>query len=426
MTQQEFDALVTKVGAETAELIRKATEPLQQKLDEFEQKFKDGGAGPETIAEIKKAITDGDTALKAILGGQADIIAGLQQKIATQEADGESVYKVLEGKADEIKKVYNAGAGQVSINLGYQLKDGKYQLVAKAVDVHNTTITGANASLTESLTTAAILRAGSDSDRIETIRRTTPWILEFVSVGPTSAASITWFDEVPKQGDFAVTAEGAVKPMLLYTFNRTSAAYRKAAGRIKITEEFNNDFPRIVGTIENLMKVDCRNEMNDLILVDMIANASSYSNPVLVGQIDNADNYGAIAAVAGQLGNSYYTPNVLVMNNNQAFVSASQKGSDGQYINPEMILKEINSAGLNIIKHPSVAYDNFFLGDGSVYQVLLKGDLVVRIGYSNDDFDRNQYSLVVEQYFYSYIPESKKVGLVYASFADVKASIEMP
>lgn len=430
MNELEFKALVDKLGPEIATKIQAASGALQTKLDGLETKLT-AATSPEAKTAVTKEITDAikasDDALRDILTKQGEKISDLQAKLDTSADEGESVIKVLEGQKDAIHKVFKAGAGVVEIQLGYKVgKNGKYQLVAKAADVHNTATTGANASITQDLSDAAILRSGAEGDDINTINRNRPWILDFVSVGNTTSATITWFDEVGKQGDFAVTAEGAVKPLVMYTFNRTSADYKKAAGRAKITEEFNMDFPRLVSTIRDLMQTDCRNEMNDLILADMITNASAYANADLVGQIDNADNYAAIGAVAGQLGNHFYTPNVLVMNNNQGIVSATQKGTDGQYINPDALMKEINASGLKMIKNPGVDFDHIFMGDGSVYKVLLRGDLIVRIGYSSDDFDKNQYSLVVEQYFYSYISQARKAGLVYASLSAVKASIEKP
>lgn len=430
MTEIEFNALKEKVGADVANQIKVATDPLQKKLDEVEGKLAAATSDTDKAAitkEITEAVKASDDALKAILTKQGESITELQGKLDENKDEGESIIKIFEAKKEDMASVRKANTGVVEFHLGYRVgKNGKYQLVAKAADVHNTTTTGANASITQDVSDAAILRSGADGDEINTIRRNVPWILDFVSVGTTTAATITWFDEVGKQGDFAVTAEGAIKPLVMYTFNRTSADYKKAAGKAIITEEFEMDFPRLVSTIRDLMQTDCKNEMNDIILTDLIANASAYSNPDLVGQIDNADNYAAIAAIAGQVGNFYYTPNVLVMNNNQGIVSATTKGSDGQYINPENILKEINASGLKILKNPGVDFDHVFVGDGSVYKVLLRGDLIVRIGYSGDDFDRNQYRMLVEQYFYSYISQARKAGLVYASLTAVKASIETP
>jgi hypothetical protein len=424
MNEVEYKALVDKVGADVAAQIKAATEPLQNKLNAFEEASK-SGASAESVKAIEATVKAENEKLEGILKAQGLVITDLQNKLQATVISGDSVMTVLESVKSDIARVYAQKTGQVEIRLGYEAdKNGKMHLVAKAADVHNTTTAGANASITQSVTTAAILRTGSDSDAIETIQRSRPWILDFVSVGNTLASSLAWFDEVPKQGAFAVTAEGAVKPLNMYTFNRTSSDYRKVAGRAKITEEFNNDFPRLVSTIKDLMSIDCRNAMNDLILTDMIANATAYSNAGLVGTINNATDWDAIAAAAGQLGNAYYTPNVLVMNNNRGIISATSKDTTNQYIDYMPVLNEIAAGSLKIIKHPSVGVGKFFIGDGSVYKVLLKGDLVVRIGYSNDDFDRNQYSLVVEQYFYSYIPTARKAGLVYGDFAAIKASIE--
>ncbi len=392
----------------------------KEELDQALKGMKDGLTNEEI-----KSLKDEITKLEGVAKTQGTVIGELQNKLNTTGTIEESALKVLESVKDDIAKVYQAKTGAVEIRMGYQVdKNGKLQLVAKAADVHSTATIGANASITQNISDSAIMRIGSDGDAIETQQRSRPWILDFVSVGSTAASVLTWFDEVPKQGAFAVTAEGAVKPLVMYTFNRTSSDYRKAAGRAKITEEFNNDFPRLVSTIKDLMKTDCRNAMNDLILTDMIANATAYSNAGLALSINNADNWAAIAAAAGQLANTYHTPSVLVLNPNQGIISAAVKDSTGQYVDYSPLMKEIEAGNIKVIRHPSVAMGKFFIGDGSVYKVLLKGDIIVRIGYSNDDFDRNQYSLVVEQFFYSYISQARKSGLIYGDFAAIKTAIE--
>ncbi len=441
MTKEELELLQKQVGDQATSAIAKAVEPLQKKVDELEIKANRGEDITKNIADIKKQFEEVSADTEKTLKSQGVIIKDLREKLdRDKEVSGEGdILKLLQNLQPEIDKVFKSGAGEVVIKAGYQVgKNGKYQLTAKreipqnefdnnkAADVHNTTTIGANASITQSLTTAALLRIGVDSAEIETLQRSTPWILDFVSVGVTLTPYLTWIDEVPKQGNFAITSEGAIKPLLMYSFERKSSDYKKATGYVKITEEFNNDLPRVVSTIKDLMQIDCKNVMNDQILVDMIANASPYSNPVLSGQIDNADNYAAMASVGGQLGNFYYTPNILALNNNQSIVSSTTKGTDGQYINPTPVLDEINRLGLKVIKHPSIAFNKFFMGDGSVYKVLLKGDIIIRIGFPNDDFLKNQFSLLVEQYYYSYISSARKTGLVYGDFSAIKALIEKP
>ena len=76
-----------------------------------------------------------------------------------------------------------------------------------------------------------------------------------------------------------------------------------------------------------------------------------------------------------------------------------------------------------VITDPRVAIGYAFVGDGSIYHVDLRGDLIVRMGYSTGDFEANQYTLLVEQYFFNHISTAQKPGFVYFNFATVKAAI---
>jgi len=259
---------------------------------------------------------------------------------------------------------------------------------------------------------------------VYTIRRGKPFILDFVTVGNTDAPVLVWFDEIPRQGDFAVTAEGAIKPLIEYLFQRTTSDYRKAAGRVIITEEYDKDYPRLVSTIKQLMNIDCLNDMNALILTDMISQASPFAFTGLNGLVDTPDDYAAIGAVIAQLQSFFYVPNVLVINPVDAWVMRLTKDLQGRYQ-----MSPLTSPGGEtyefgeIITDPRVPIGYAFVGDGSIYHVDLRGDIIVRMGYSTGDFEANQYTLLVEQYFFNHISTAQKPGFVYFNFATVKAAI---
>ena len=424
MTEEQIKEVTSKVSAGVSAKMAEETAKLEKKFQEFEAAAAKGAVKAEDIATLKTEVTQSQEKLEGILKKQGETITTLETKLSQVGEDELPAEKVFEQNIEELKSFQRKGGGSKTFNLGMRIdKHGQLQLVVKAADVHNTTTVGANASVTQNISALSLLRGGN-GDPVENIQRDRPWILDWVSVGNTNSPVLLWWDEVPKQGDFAITAEGAVKPLVMYTHNRTSTDYKKAAGRSKLTEEFQNDLPGLVSTIMDLMRVDCRNVMNNQILVNMIASASTYTNAQLVGAIDDADDWAAIAAVAGQLGNLYYTPNVLVMNNNKGIIAAANKATDGHYIDYSPIMNEINAGSLSVFKHPSIGLQKFFLGDGSVYKVRLKGDLQVRIGYSQDDFDRNQNSVIVEQFYFDYVSQARKAGLVYADFAAVKTSIE--
>lgn len=423
MTEEQIKEVTNKVNSGVSAKMAEETAKLEKKFQEFQTAAEKGAVKAEDIATLKQEVTQSQEKLEGILKKQGETIATLETKLSQVGEDELPAEKVFEQHIEELKTIARNKTGVKTFHLGMRIdKNGQHCLVVKAADVHNTTTEGANASVTQNISALSLLRGGN-GDPVESIQRDRPWILDWVSVGQTNAAVLLWWDEVPKQGDFAITSEGAVKPLVMYTHNRTSTNYKKAAGRSKLTEEFQNDLPGLVSTIMDLMKVDCRNSMNNQILTNMIANASAYTNPSLANAISAPDDWAAIAAVAGQLGNFYYSPNVLVMNNNKGIIAASAKATDGHYIDYAPIMNEINAGSLSVFKHPSVGLQKFFLGDGSVYKVRLKGDLQVRIGFSGDDFDRNQNSVVVEQYWFDYVSQARKAGLVYADFGEVKTAI---
>lgn len=361
-----------------------------------------------SIEEMQDATKEGS--LKNILVKQGNQLNEVLEKISTTKG---------ESNMDTFKAEFESAEAKEAIAEIKRNKSGMKAFVIKAAGITTTT-----SSIQDQGTAASAQRMGADTAEIFTLQRGLPFVLNFVSVGNTSLSAIVWFDEVQKQGDFAITAEGAVKPLIQYDFVRRTADYKKAAGYTVITEEFDMDYPRLVSTIRNLMAVDCRNAMNDIILTDMIANASPYAYNGLDGAIESPDKYAAIGAAISQLQSLYYDSNILVINPADAWGMRLTKDDNGRYqmsplTGPNGSTYEFG----NIIVDPRVPVGNFFVGDGRIYHVDLRGDIIVRIGYVNDDFIKNQYSLVVEQFFFNYISTARKPGFIYANFAAVQADI---
>lgn len=389
--------------------------------------------------ETEKAIQDalikifgaeeGTGALKVSFLGEMDGTKEGTMKHGLIE-QGKKINEILEqvgkhnggiGTMEQFKKDFDLAVSEKKFEKVKQDKSGAVSFVIKAAAV--TTRTGAVSDNASDLSNQLV---GNDGAQIFEIKRGTPFILDFVTVGNTDAPAIIWFDETQRQGDFAVTAEGAVKPLVEYIWVRQSADYRKAAGRAVITEEFDKDYPRIVSKIKQLMNIDCRNEMNALILTDMITQASPFTFAGLDDDIIDPDDYAAIGAVICQLQNFFYSPNVLVLNPADAWRMRLTKDLQGRYQMSPLNGKDGAYEFGAIITDPRVAIGFAFVGDGSIYNVDLRGDLIVRMGYSTGDFEANQYTLLVEQYFFNYISQAKKPGFVYFNFETVKAAIATP
>src|ERR1051326_4433528 len=108
----------------------------------------------------------------------------------------ESFQKTLENSVDELKKIHSNRTGMKQFNL-------------KAAAVTTTATTGTTRAITNSVDATGAQRLGDGPMNL--INRAQPFILDYVNVGSTNASTLVWWDEKPKEGDFAVTAEGVVK-----------------------------------------------------------------------------------------------------------------------------------------------------------------------------------------------------------------------
>ena len=407
MEEKEFDALVAKVGKEAAETIKTKVEESTKGIKEEFEALKTASISKEDLQNEVSILLDK-------LKDQAKEIEDMKK--TTVSGKGGSAYhsfkKQIDEKLDTLKNIKRNSSGVLTFEL-------------KAAGVTGTVGIGAgDPSLTNTQSAASSLAEGGE--QVYTLQRVRPSILDYVTVIPTDTDHITYRNEVAAEGDFAITAEGAVKPLKQYKFEKASSDAVKVAGHTIITDEFERNYARLWALIRQLMVEDCNIAMEEAILTDMIANASPYALDALDDAVDNADNYAAIIAVVTQLQLLGYTPNILALNPADAALMRLEKDTTGQYIIPPFMVNGNQYEFGRIYVDPTVTQGNFFLGNGSNYRVEPVGNVIVRMGYINDQLITNEMTLVVERYFHKYIPEARSTGFVYASFATVKADLETP
>ena len=388
--------------------------------------FDSATKGVLTEAEVEKRIADAvkDKGLTDEQVKQIQDAAGLVQSVKAQaaeieklkaggvEVENEGLEKMLEDAKDELKTIQKN-------RVGFK------EFILKAPGVTTTATTGSTRTITNSVSAFTQQRMGG-TDNVNMINRGAPFILDFVNVGNTNSSVLIWFDELAKEGDFAITAEGALKPMVQYRFERKSADYVKAAGYSVLTDEFDRDFPQLVTTIRRLMQSDLNLKIADLILTNLLSVTPTFSYTGLNASVDNADNYAAIGAAVAGMQTLYFTPNVLFLNPADAWKMKLTKDTQGNYIMPPFDWNGSSYAFGTIVVDPRIAAGTFLLGDLNNYNVDFYGDTIVKIGYVGDDLIRNQYTVVVERFFFQYISTNKLGGLVKGTFSTIKTALETP
>ncbi|MES2004334.1 MAG: phage major capsid protein [Bacteroidota bacterium] len=434
MTEEQLKALQEKVGKDAAEAIKRELASYEATVKRLAQEAvaQGGGITKEQFEEFQKKSNEALEAVKAIAEKQGTTLAEVSSKLNTTEMATKSISDVLREDKEELRKIYSAGSGQKTYMV---MINAKGQPVMKSVDLTSTIKTGPEATIdgisggvsaiTQALDAATLLRVGSGA-AINNQYRNTPWIFDLCNTVNASfnLPFVMWFDEQPKNGGSVTTAEGVSKAISQYLYQLNSAQYKKEATLVGFTEEFNMDFSQLESNIMNVARLDVINRVNSAILPNIKAAATAYnSGDTFKGgvAVPNVNDFDAIAALAAQVDNATFgaRANSAIMSTNKKYRMGITKDTQGGYLNAPEVL-----SGVSFVGNPSMAADDLLVGDLKQYNIILRGGMIVRVGYNGTDFAENRYSTVLEQFYFDYISTIRKAAIVKGpDFATVKTAI---
>ena len=146
-------------------------------------------------------------------------------KTSHKEED-KSIYaqvdKYIDDNIEAMRAQYKSGSGVIEI--------------AKAVDI----MTTANGTLPTALPANYV----AQTQGVPLVRFRRPKIFQYANVFSTNQKTLPYVEAIPKDGDFAVVAEGGIKPQLDFSWITRFIEPSKFAGWIKVTEELLYDIPR--------------------------------------------------------------------------------------------------------------------------------------------------------------------------------------
>ena len=431
MEQKEFDALVEKVGLEAAKSIKKAMEPYEAQVkklaDEVTQNK--GGITLETFEAFKKAAETTMEEVKAISLKQGTSLAEIAATLEKGEQATKSIAEVLEEDKEELRKVFSSGQGVKTYVVNYN-KEGNPVMRAFDPSKQSTTKAGeSSAVITQQLDAATLIRIGAGA-QIYGQFRNTPWIFDLCNTINASFNAgmpfVLWFDEQPKVGASATVAEGTAKPATQYSYILHSDTYKKEATIVGFSQEFQMDFSQLESDIMNKARIDVINRVNSAILPRIIAAATLYNTELSfrggLTPIPLVNDFDAIAAMAAQVDSATFggfLANAAVMSTFKKYRMGITKNSLGSYINPPDVIK-----GISFVGNPAMAADDLLVGDFKQYNIILRGGLIVKVGFNGTDFANNLYSVVLEQFYFDYISAARKAAIVSGpTFQNVKNTI---
>lgn len=405
LTAEELQEIGTKLGKDTAEkiqtemkgleaaLVQKQAEVIKglMKAEEFE-KFKADSMEP-INKELKK--------LDEIGKKQGEELNKLIELGKAAPGQTKSLEKFIEDLGPEIKKMRDNG-GFATFS-GQQLKDAGVYSIAGTIP------------------TASPYAPGIGGAPLELfdIMRNPNFITSKVDLGRTNQAKLAWINEIDYQGAPALVAEGGLKPLTQHLFNIQLSTAKKIAAYIKITEELDDDLPQLGTAARRMLQADVERAWDDQIQVDVQTAARPFNITGLNAKVQAANLWDALYAEWGQVGFYNYIANTVALNALTDVLVNTQKNTNNTYLLPPFADK-INGLMTQANKM-AVGYG--LVGDLKQYHVDIYKDFYLKVGWINDDLIHNQFAIVGEMRYHSYISDARRNALVYDDLSVIDAAI---
>lgn len=436
LTDQEKQGLnedEQKIVLACKKLVEQAKQSMiERKMTPQELAVLAGAIKGELKSEDGKTFADQFAELKQLAKSQGTTLQELGLKISGSEGSAKPIAKALEENMEEFRKVYQQGSGSKTFLITTNRK-GEFVMspidLTKAAGPHATTgdVGGAGnvASIAQSIDAASLLRLGGDAPIISQYRNT-PWVFDLCNVinaGYEQSLAL-YYEEQAKAGGSTTVAEGGTKPKTQYAYELKSATYKKEATLIGFSQEFQMDFPRLQSDILGKGRTDLINRINSVILANVISNATAYNTAAnFTGgtALTDANDYDVIAAMAAQVDNATFgaMANSAVMSTFKKYRLGTAKDGQGRWLDRPSVLNNLAFTG-----NPDMAADDILVGDLKQYNVILRGGLILRVGYNGTDFAENMFSTVLEQFYFDYISTIRKPAIVKGqTFAAVKTAL---
>lgn len=266
------------------------------------------------------------------------------------------------------------------------------------------------------------------------------YILNYISIGNTSRATIAYVDKSPTEGTMAITAEGALKPLISISYVIRYSQARKMAGRTKVSEEALDDLPFIMSAIRNELAYQHRIGVQADIFTVVSAFAPAFVAGALATSTANPTNYDAIRAAIYAVkiaSKGKYIPNAVLVASSDVYAMGASKDTTNQYVFPPFVMPDGTTiSGVRIVEVAdgvTVPAGTFIVGDWKKLHLENYKTFTVRIGQGIQgsatasaivsDFESNMYTLIGESRYHLWIYENEKTAFIKTTFAAVKTAI---
>lgn len=393
-------------------------------------------------AEIEKAIEEANKnnaskeEIKALTEKQEAIVKelemfGLRMKSVLEVKGSNFGIETVETKVDkwiqdneqEIKRIQSAGSGHIEIEI-------------KAVDAVST----ASATLPSPAPALTGVQVAPPSN----VNLRGSIVDGLVNTIPTNQAVYAYTESLPKDGDYAFVAEKGTKPQIDLKFETRYAQPVKVAAHMVLTTESVQDIPGLRSIANNYLRAkhDLKRQNGILFGNGTAPNpkgATVYGRLFTAGglatSVVNPNFMDVVNACITDVYTTHnfvdeipYMPSLVMISPTDFFIElVSAKDLNGLPLYPSAsIFNQVTIGGVTIIPFMDIPNGKIFVADMSKYNVTNYVSYTVKIGWINDQFITNQFTMVGESRFHAFVKKLDEQAFIYDDIATIKTAITAP
>ena len=403
---KNFNEIIDSLAALKASNEELAT--IKSQLEELKSK---GGVTTEQYDSLKQSVEEIGT----------EIAKQSKSGSVKNESLEDAIAKAVVEKQSEIISKLKSGSGLVEIE------------ISKAVG-NMTTASG-------TIPVTAPVITGVQQAPISNIDLRTLSVEQYMTSMPTDQAAFSYTETVPKDGDYTFVNEGAVKPQIDFKWETRFAEPKKIAAWIKLTEESVKDVRQLESVARDFLRKKHDLKKSKALLFatgigDEPKGATKYgrvfSAGALAATIAKPNFMDVVNAAIVDIATTHnyedempYRANIVMINSVDFFIQVvSAKTVDGVPLYPTASLfNQVTIGGVTIIPDESIPAGKIFVADLSKYNITNYVPYVVKVGWVNDDFIKNQFVILAESRFHQFVKKLDEQAFIYDDIATIKTAI---
>ena len=265
-----------------------------------------------------------------------------------------------------------------------------------------------------------------------------PFFRDIVNVAPIRGNKVTWINKSAVSNGAGMTAEGATKTQISWTYSEESADVKKITAYVKVSKEALDD----LDFLRSEINTDLRQEI-ELKLDEQIAEGSGVGQNLkgiltyaptfavagtsLAAAVDGANRLDVLRSAVALIRKAKFRANYIAINPVDAALMDMEKGDDNHYILPPFVTADgTRVAGTTVIESFSIDEGSFLVGDFTKSNLRIREEININLGYENDDFTKNMVTILAEMRAVHYIKLHHVPAFVKGTFAAAIALINKP